>query len=84
MRTKPSTAAIRSWSRARRIAARVVFLLVALVSVVLVVYVALGIAAGQTPVHDPMTWIHIGVLALDAVGCITIIVYDFVVATKPV
>lgn len=53
MRTKPSTAAIRSWSRARRIAARIVFLLVALVSVVLVVYVALGIAAGQTPVHDP-------------------------------
>ena len=84
MRTKPSTAAIRSWSRARRIAARVVFLLVALVSVVLVVYVALGIAAAQTPVRDPMTWIHIGVLALDAVGCVTIIVYDFVVATRPV
>lgn len=53
MRTKPGTAAIRSWSRARRIAARTVFLLVALVSVVLVVYVALGIAAAQTRCATP-------------------------------
>lgn len=85
MRITPAGAvALRAWGRAQGIAARIIFLLVALVSVALVVYLALDIAAGQSSARDPMTWIHIAVLALDAVGCVTIVVYDFVVATRPV
>lgn len=84
MRITPLDGALRAWGRAQRFAARTIFLLVALVSILLVVLVALDIAAGLTPARDPMTWIHIGILALDAIGCLTIVVYDFVVASRPV
>ncbi|WP_115727801.1 putative ABC transporter permease [Actinomyces culturomici] len=72
----------RAWGRTRRVLARGLFLLVALVSVLLLVYVVLDLAAGASSPRDPMTWIQIGLIGLDAVGCLAIVVYDFTLANR--